>query len=164
TITGRNLSSVDLNLLLVLHTVLSEGSATAAAKRLSVSQSAVSNSLARLREVLGDPLVVRHGRGLTPTPLAQRLAPALAAAVGHPTVGATLTREQFNQLPHIDTHVALGKPGMVHKVAADLFARHGLSRRIVLSVPHFSSAAMTAARTDCLAALPERIARLFCSL
>src|SRR4051812_3872443 len=83
TITGRNLASVDLNLLLVLHTVLNERSATAAAKRLSVSQSAVSNSLARLRELLGDPLVVRHGRGLTPTPHAQRLAPALAAAVAH---------------------------------------------------------------------------------
>jgi DNA-binding transcriptional LysR family regulator len=65
-----NISSVDLNLLLVLHTVLTEKSATKAARKLHVTQSAVSNALARLRRELGDPLVVRHARGLSPTPRA----------------------------------------------------------------------------------------------
>jgi DNA-binding transcriptional LysR family regulator len=72
-----NLSAVDLNLLLVLHTVLEERSATRAAARLHVTQSAVSNALARLRVLLGDALVVRSGRGLVATPRAGELAPLL---------------------------------------------------------------------------------------
>src|SRR4029077_6587939 len=72
-----NLSAVDLNLFLVLHAVLEERSATRAAARLHVTQSAVSNALARLRHLLGDPLVVRRGRGLVPTPRADELAPLL---------------------------------------------------------------------------------------
>jgi DNA-binding transcriptional LysR family regulator len=72
-----NLSAIDLNLFLVLHAVLEERSATRAAARLHVTQSAVSNALARLRQLLGDPLVVRHGRGLVATPRAEQLAPLL---------------------------------------------------------------------------------------
>jgi DNA-binding transcriptional LysR family regulator len=71
------LSNVDLNLFLVLHTVLAESSVTRAAKKLSVTQSAVSNALARLREIFRDPLFVRHGRGLVPTPRAQELTPLM---------------------------------------------------------------------------------------
>ncbi|MGK3994302.1 LysR family transcriptional regulator [Sorangium sp. So ce1024] len=76
-----NLSSVDLNLLHVLAVTLEERSATRAARRLGVTQSAVSNALARARELLGDPLLVRDGRGLTPTPTAEALLPELAAAM-----------------------------------------------------------------------------------
>jgi DNA-binding transcriptional LysR family regulator len=75
------LSNVDMNLFLVLHTVLAEESVTRAAEKLHVTQSAVSNALARLRELLRDPLVVRHGRGLVPTPRARELAPVLADAM-----------------------------------------------------------------------------------
>jgi DNA-binding transcriptional LysR family regulator len=71
-----NLSSIDLNLFLVLHAVLEERSATRAAARLNVTQSAVSNALARLRRLLDDPLVVRHGRGVVPTPRAESQIPA----------------------------------------------------------------------------------------
>src|SRR3954452_8589233 len=80
-ITAVNLQSVDLNLLYVLHVVLAERSATRAAKRLHVTQSAVSNALGRLRDMLGDPLLVRQGLGLVPTPRALALAPLIAAAV-----------------------------------------------------------------------------------
>src|SRR5262249_36196804 len=52
-----------------------------AAERLHVTPSAVSNSLARLRELLGDPLVVRSGRTVVPTPFARELAPEVGAAV-----------------------------------------------------------------------------------
>lgn len=76
-----SLASVDLNLLLVLHAVLDHRSATAAARSLHVTQSAVSNALARLRALLGDPLLVRHGRGLAPTPRALALEPMLADIV-----------------------------------------------------------------------------------
>nr|WP_153869541.1 MULTISPECIES: LysR family transcriptional regulator [Myxococcaceae] len=69
---------MDLNLLLVLHTVLSERSVVRAAERLHVTPSAVSNGLARLRSALGDPLVTRQGRGIVPTPRALALAPVIA--------------------------------------------------------------------------------------
>jgi DNA-binding transcriptional LysR family regulator len=80
-ITAVNLATIDLNLFYVLHTVLEERSATAAARRLNVTQSAVSNALSRLRQLFGDPLVVRSARGLVPTPRAERLAPLLDAAL-----------------------------------------------------------------------------------
>jgi DNA-binding transcriptional LysR family regulator len=80
-ITMVNIGSIDLNLLLVLHVVLEEQSATRAARRLHVTQSAVSNALARLRELLQDPLLVRHSRGLAPTPHANALRPQLARLV-----------------------------------------------------------------------------------
>jgi DNA-binding transcriptional LysR family regulator len=72
---------VDLNLFRVLHHVLKEGSVGRAADCLHVTSSAVSNSLARLREILGDPLLVRNGRTLVPTPRAMELTPQLAAAM-----------------------------------------------------------------------------------
>jgi DNA-binding transcriptional LysR family regulator len=76
-----SISSLDLNLLLVLDTVLAEQSVAHAAQRLHVTPSAVSNALARLRVALGDPLVTRKGRGIVPTPRAAELAPALARAM-----------------------------------------------------------------------------------
>src|SRR5262245_1943086 len=71
----------DLNLLAVLDAVLTEGSNRAAAARLGVTQSAVSHALARLRQRLGDPLVVPSGGRMVPTPLAESLAPALREAL-----------------------------------------------------------------------------------
>src|SRR5882762_5030151 len=65
----------------VLHTVLAERNVARAAERLHVTPSAVSNALARLRDVLGDPLVTRKGRGIVPTPRATELAPAIARAM-----------------------------------------------------------------------------------
>ncbi len=76
-----SIASFDLNLMLVLHTVLSERNVARAAERLHVTPSAVSNQLARLRDVLGDPLVTRKGRGIVPTPRAIELAPAIARAI-----------------------------------------------------------------------------------
>ncbi|HEV7367901.1 LysR family transcriptional regulator [Arenibaculum sp.] len=63
----------DLNLLVVLDVLLAEGSVAGAARRLRLSPSAMSRSLARLREATGDPLLVRAGRGLVPTPRAIEL-------------------------------------------------------------------------------------------
>lgn len=78
-ITVVNIEQLDLNLLRVLQVVLAEKSATRAAKRLHVTQSAVSNALGRLREALGDPLLVRNARGLSATPRARELEPRLAS-------------------------------------------------------------------------------------
>jgi DNA-binding transcriptional LysR family regulator len=63
----------DFNLLLTLDVLLTEGSVASAARRLRLSPSAMSRALARLRDVTGDPLLVRAGRGLVPTPRAIEL-------------------------------------------------------------------------------------------
>ncbi len=63
----------DLNLLFTLDVLLAEGSVARAARRLRLSPSAMSRALARLRETTGDPLLVRAGRGLVPTPRALEL-------------------------------------------------------------------------------------------
>lgn len=64
---------LDFNLLATLDAVLAEGSVARAAKRMRLSPSAMSRALARLRETTGDPLLVRAGRGLVPTPRALEL-------------------------------------------------------------------------------------------
>jgi DNA-binding transcriptional LysR family regulator len=260
--TNMNLSSVDLNLFVMLHVVLEERSATRAAKRLHVTQSAVSNAIARLRAVLGDPLVVRSGRGLAPTPRAEELAPVVAQAVAqlqlaidrgaafvpeaserrftlalsdnhqtsegariaevfarnlpraslrvvssdylvatdglatgdvdaafspsvmqtpgvrtrpifeeqaclvvrrdHPRVRGKLTPKLFNELPHIDVEVVLGRTGVGHRLAEQHWKGAGLERNVAVTVPYFTTAAMIASRTDCIAGLPSRLARVLC--
>lgn len=70
---GRTMSRPDLNLLVALDVLLEELSVAAAARRLRLSPSAMSRTLARLRETTGDPLLVRAGRGLVPTPRALEL-------------------------------------------------------------------------------------------
>jgi DNA-binding transcriptional LysR family regulator len=67
------MSIPDLNLLITLDVLLAEGNVTRAAQRLRLSPSAMSRSLARLRKTTGDPLLVRAGRGLVPTPRALEL-------------------------------------------------------------------------------------------
>lgn len=68
------MKSYDLNLLLTLDALLSSGSVTAAAARMHLSTPAMSHALARAREVFGDPILVRAGRKLVPTPRAAALA------------------------------------------------------------------------------------------
>lgn len=67
------MSTPDLNLLVTLDVLLEEGSVARASRRLRLSPSAMSRALARLRETTGDPLLVRAGRGLVPTPRADVL-------------------------------------------------------------------------------------------
>lgn len=66
----RRMNDLDLNLLRALDVLLSEGSVTGAARKLGLSPSTMSRTLTRLRGATGDPLLVRAGRGLVPTPRA----------------------------------------------------------------------------------------------
>lgn len=65
----------DLNLLIALDALLAEASVAGAARRLGLSASAMSRTLSRLRAVTGDPLLVRAGRRLVPTPYAEEIRP-----------------------------------------------------------------------------------------
>ncbi|MEJ6815933.1 LysR family transcriptional regulator [Pseudomonas sp. LF-5] len=76
-----NIAAVDLNLLKVFEALHEESSASRAALRLGVTQSAVSAALRRLREVYGDQLFVRTGRGLAPTLKADQLKPVVSEAL-----------------------------------------------------------------------------------
>ncbi|GKS83962.1 MULTISPECIES: LysR family transcriptional regulator [unclassified Acidovorax] len=76
-----NFRSLDLNLLRVFDEVMTERNLTRAAHKLSLTQPAVSNALRRLREVLGDDLVVRSGQGVQPTPRALTLWPPVRQAL-----------------------------------------------------------------------------------
>jgi len=74
-------SKIDLNLFLVLKAVYQEGSITAAAKKLHLSQPAVSHSLTRLRDKYSDPLFIRHGRKMVPSTLCQKIIPQVMDSV-----------------------------------------------------------------------------------
>ena len=76
-----NISSLNLNLLPVLDALLSERSVSRAGARVGLSQPAVSNALAQLREHFSDPLLVRQGSGMAPTERALALAGPLRAAL-----------------------------------------------------------------------------------
>lgn len=74
-------SSLDLNLLAALDVLLAERNVTLAARRLGLTQSSMSHTLGRLREALGDPILVRAGRAMVPTPRAEALAAPLGRAL-----------------------------------------------------------------------------------
>jgi len=93
---------IDLNLLRIFDILYDERNVTRAAARLFLTQSAVSHALARLRDVLGDPLFMRIPSGLQPTERAHQLAPRLRvalaeirSAVATPTFDPAKTRQRF---------------------------------------------------------------------
>ena len=116
------MSTPDLNLLVTLDVLLAEGSVARAAHRLQLSPSAMSRALARLRETTGDPLLVRAGRGLVPTPRAIELRERVgqlvqqAKAVLHPT-------EKLNLKQLVRTFTLRTSEGFVENFGPHLIAR-----------------------------------------
>src|SRR5437868_13658614 len=76
-----NLNSLDLNLLVALDALLREANVSRAAMRIGLSQPAASHALQRLRDLIGDPLLVRNGARMELTPRAQALRAPLAQAL-----------------------------------------------------------------------------------
>jgi DNA-binding transcriptional LysR family regulator len=120
------MSTPDLNLLLTLDVLLAEGNVARAARRLGLSASAMSRALARLRETTGDPLLVRAGRGLAPTPraleLRARIGPLVeeAKAVLRPAVPLDLgTLKRTFTLRTSDGFVENFGPPLVARVALE---------------------------------------------
>jgi DNA-binding transcriptional LysR family regulator len=89
-----NIRRPDLSLLAVLDAIASTGSVSAAAKRLALSQPAVSHALARLRRLMDDPLFVRNGRGMTLTPRAAAMRGRVRDILSE--ADQLLYRQQFN--------------------------------------------------------------------
>jgi DNA-binding transcriptional LysR family regulator len=114
----------DLNLLVALDVLLEEGSVARAARRLRLSPSAMSRTLLRLREVTGDPLLVRAGRGLIPTPRALELRGRVGSVVeeGH----ALLRPVKTVDLRSIErTFTLRSSDGFVEGFGSRLLARIG---------------------------------------
>jgi len=116
------MSDPDLNLLLTLDALLATGSVAAAARRLRLSPSAMSRSLARLRESTGDPLLVRAGRGLVPSPraleLRERIGPLVQEAQAALRPAAALKLDQLERQFTLRT-----REGFVENFGAALLAR-----------------------------------------
>jgi DNA-binding transcriptional LysR family regulator len=90
-----NISSINLNLLVVFEALLEEKNVSRAAVRIGLSQPAVSNALARLRDLFGDPLFHRTSRGMSPTPRAIELAGPLR-------LGLSQLRSALAERPRFD--------------------------------------------------------------
>ena len=112
----------DLNLLFTLDVLLAEGSVAPAARRLRLSPSAMSRSLARLREATGDPLLVRAGRGLVASPRAMELRDSVSQLVH--AAEAVLRPANKLDLEHLDrTFTVRASEGFVENFGARLLAR-----------------------------------------
>lgn len=112
----------DFNLLTTLDAVLTEGSVARAARRMRLSPSAMSRALARLRETTGDPLLVRAGRGLVPTPRAIELREQVSRLVQEvENVLRPSDTLDLNQL--VRTFILRTREGFVENFGPHLIAR-----------------------------------------
>ncbi|MDE2417254.1 MAG: LysR family transcriptional regulator [Burkholderiales bacterium] len=129
-----NLRTFDLNLLKVFDAVMAERSLTRAAHHLALTQPAVSNALRRLRDALGDELLMRKGRGLEPTVRALELWPAVQEALQNlqnalaPSVFAPATATTSFVLTMADATAAELMPGLVDVITREA---PGVTLRVV---------------------------------
>ena len=142
----NNLRNVDLNLLVILDVLLTERHVSRAAIRLNMSQPAVSHALARLRDLLDDPLLVREGAGLVPTLKAMEIAKPLTevltgvrAVLGPQGFDPATTQYRFH-LSMSDYGGSILLPGLVRELRKDApgidlavsqFSREGMIARIL---------------------------------
>ncbi|WP_019139967.1 LysR family transcriptional regulator [Noviherbaspirillum massiliense] len=118
-----NFLTLDLNLLRVFDTVMLEQNLTRAANRLAMTQPAVSNALRRLREALGDELLIRTAHGVKPTPRAEELWPTVrralteleAAVAADQSFDVSTARNTF-RMAMADATAALWLPSIVRAI------------------------------------------------
>ena len=118
------MSLPDLNLLITLDALLAEGSVTRAARRLRLSPSAMSRALARLRETTGDPLLVRAGRELVPTPRALELRARVRPLLGE-VLAVLRPTEQLDPRQLAQTFTLRASDGFVENFGPALLAHIG---------------------------------------
>ncbi|NRR30261.1 LysR family transcriptional regulator [Oxalobacteraceae bacterium] len=116
------MSTPDFNLLVALDVLLTEGNVARAAQRLRLSPSAMSRALARLRETTGDPLLVRAGRGLVPTPRALELRGRVSQLV-QDTEAVLRPAETPDLKQLVRTFTLRSREGFVENFGAGLIAR-----------------------------------------
>ncbi|MFE1381769.1 LysR family transcriptional regulator [Streptomyces sp. NPDC058740] len=123
---GAAASGLDLNLLVALDALLEEGSVRGAARRLHLSEPAMSRTLGRIRKAIGDPVLVRAGRRMVPTPHALAVRSEVRAVVERaralfagPGVGDLRTVSRtFSVLGHDAVAASLG-PALFDRAARE---------------------------------------------
>src|ERR1051326_5333442 len=123
-----NISAVNLNLLLAFEALLEERNVSRAASRIGLSQPAMSNALARLRQVFGDPLFTRTARGISATARALELAAPVRS-------GLAQLRNALEVRPHFDPGVSTRSFRVVMTDYAELVFAPPLMRRLEKSAP-----------------------------
>jgi DNA-binding transcriptional LysR family regulator len=118
------MSRPDFNLLVTLDALLAEGNVARAARRLRLSPSAMSRALARLRKTVGDPLLVRAGRGLVPTPRALELRERVGRLV-EDAEAVLRPAEKLDLGQLVRTFTLRTSEGFVENFGPDLIARVG---------------------------------------
>lgn len=129
-----DLRSVDLNLLVSLDHLLRERNVTEAARRMSISQPAMSASLARLRRLLNDSLLIRNGRGLELTSFAETLVEPVALIL-HDIEHTLSVRPDFDPATDSRTFTVAATDYMTFVLLRHVvFALPGLARNVRLYV------------------------------
>ncbi|WNG36956.1 LysR family transcriptional regulator [Archangium violaceum] len=154
------LAEVDLNLLVTLDALLTERHVTRAARRLGLTQPAASHALARLREMFGDPLLVRGPGGvLHPTPRAEALAPAvhralaeLVTAVREPAAFDPATARRTFWLAANDYVELILLPRLVAHLSR---IAPGIDLRVTTVIPESMLAAMAGGKLDMVLSPPR---------
>ncbi|NGO90148.1 MAG: LysR family transcriptional regulator [Halomonas sp.] len=156
----RSLRHFDLNLLLVFEMLMRERHVTRAAEKLHLSQPALSHALKRLREALDDPLLVRSGQGLQPTPRALALLPvvqqslaALQAGLAPPATFAAATSTRRFTLATTDYFEEVMYPAFLSQL---LRSAPGLSFSIELITPDVLNEALEQRQVDMVVGLDRQ--------
>jgi DNA-binding transcriptional LysR family regulator len=140
---------LDLNLLRVLVALHRSGSVTGAGKLLALSQPATSHLLAKLRESFGDELFIRSPKGLKPTPLCERIAPAVQAQLAELESTLTVHHVFDPSTAPMDWRVSLSDLG-------EMMFLPGLAATLRLQAPFATIANISVAAQDVPAALDSR--------
>jgi len=153
-----NIERLDLNLLNVFDVMFHERNVTRAARRLGITQPAVSNALRRLRGLLADPLFIRTPGGMIPTPRAMEIGPAVVAALaglreavsvsGFDPTHAT-TRFSLGALDYLEP---LYLPGLVRHLAQST-AGAGISVHPLASIFDLPATQLESGAMDCAVGL-----------
>jgi DNA-binding transcriptional LysR family regulator len=144
-----HISRIDLNLLAVFDTIYAEGSITRASRRLNLSQPAISHALSRLRQLVDDPLFMRQGRLMTPTPLARRIIEPVRQSLR--TIEATLAKRDPFAPASAAKHFTIGTRDVLEAVVLGALMRNvaAAAPRITNSSANFPPAPWMRRSTCC---------------
>jgi DNA-binding transcriptional LysR family regulator len=132
---------MDLNLLSVFQEVYRERQISAAARKLGLTQSAVSNALARLRKTFADELFVRTGQGMQPTPMAEQLAEPIGAALAQVTLA-------LNQRTRFDPATSTRRFTIAMTDVGEVYFMPELIERCASLAPHVQVGSVRAGSID----------------
>src|ERR1051325_11007957 len=136
-----HISTIDLNLFVVLDAIYTEGGVTRASEKLHLTQPAISHALARLRELFADPLFVRQGHAMIPTPLARNVIEPVRRSLR--LLGATL--DETGRFPPARTQK---RCTIVVRDILEATALPPLLRRVSDASPEIDIAAVRVERRD----------------